>query len=113
MSSDPAASGKDAVRALQRLGFRLDRVEGSHHMLIKDAHPHTVVVPVHGSKPLPNGTLASVIRLAVSARSNSSRQSDDRVSFFPTDGLRCEKDSRFGRGYEYVPSASQDVRPAA
>jgi len=45
MSSHPAVSGKEAVRALQRLGFRLDRIEGSHHMLVKDDHPHTVVVP--------------------------------------------------------------------
>jgi predicted RNA binding protein YcfA (HicA-like mRNA interferase family) len=64
MSSDPAVSGKDAVRALQRLGFRLDRVEGSHHMLIKTGHPHTVVVPVHSSQALPKGTLASIIRNA-------------------------------------------------
>jgi predicted RNA binding protein YcfA (HicA-like mRNA interferase family) len=64
MSSDPAVSGKDAIKALQRLGFRLDRVEGSHHMLIKDGHPHTVVVPVHGSRPLPKGTLASIIRIS-------------------------------------------------
>jgi predicted RNA binding protein YcfA (HicA-like mRNA interferase family) len=64
MSSDPAVSGKDAVRALRKFGFRLDRVEGSHHMLIKDGHPNTIVVPVHGAKPLPRGTLASIIRIA-------------------------------------------------
>ena len=64
MSSDPSVSGKDAVRALRKLGFRLDRVEGSHHMLINDRHPNTVVVPVHGAKPLPRGTLASIIRIA-------------------------------------------------
>ena len=68
MSAAPAVSGKDAVRALERLGFRLDRVEGSHHMLVKDGHPCTVVVPVHGSKPLPKGTLASIIRIARAGR---------------------------------------------
>jgi predicted RNA binding protein YcfA (HicA-like mRNA interferase family) len=62
MSSDPAVSGKEAVQALQRLGFRLDRVEGSHHMLLKAGQSHTVVVPVHGSHVLPKGTLASIIR---------------------------------------------------
>ena len=31
-------------------------------MLIKEGHPYTVVVPVHGSRPLPKGTLASIIR---------------------------------------------------
>jgi predicted RNA binding protein YcfA (HicA-like mRNA interferase family) len=64
MSSDPSVSGKEAVRALRKLGFRLDRVEGSHHMLIHDRHPNPVVVPVHGAKPLPRGTLASIIRIA-------------------------------------------------
>jgi predicted RNA binding protein YcfA (HicA-like mRNA interferase family) len=64
MSSNPTVSGKEAVRALQKLGFRLDRVEGSHHMLVKDGHPNTVAVPVHGSRPLPKGTLASIIRIS-------------------------------------------------
>ena len=64
MSSDPAVSGKDAIRALEHFGFRLDRIEGSHHMLIRDGHPYTVVVPVHGAKPLPKGTLASIIRIS-------------------------------------------------
>jgi predicted RNA binding protein YcfA (HicA-like mRNA interferase family) len=64
MSSEPAVSGKDAVRVLRKFGFEMDRVEGSHHMLVKDGHPYTVVVPVHGSRPLPRGTLASIIRIS-------------------------------------------------
>lgn len=64
MASDPAVSGKEAIRALERHGFRLDRVEGSHHMLVKSGFPHTVVVPVHGSQVLPRGTLRSIIRIA-------------------------------------------------
>ena len=64
MSSDPTVSGKDAVRALCKLGFQLDRVEGSHHMMVKAGHPRTVPIPVHSSKPLPKGTLASIIRMA-------------------------------------------------
>lgn len=64
MASDPAVSGKEAIRALEKLGFRLDRVEGSHHMLVKSGFPYTVVVPVHGSQALPKGTLRSIIRIA-------------------------------------------------
>jgi predicted RNA binding protein YcfA (HicA-like mRNA interferase family) len=64
MSSEPAVSGKQVIRALRKLGFRLDRIEGSHHMLIKEGHPQTVVVPVHGTRPLPKGTLASIVRIA-------------------------------------------------
>ncbi|MGC9969702.1 MAG: type II toxin-antitoxin system HicA family toxin [Bryobacteraceae bacterium] len=40
------------------------RVEGSHHMLVKEGHPPTVAVPVHSSKVLPKGTLASIIRIS-------------------------------------------------
>ncbi|MGA2740213.1 MAG: type II toxin-antitoxin system HicA family toxin [Bryobacteraceae bacterium] len=37
-------------------------MEGSHHMMVKESRPRTVPVPVHGSKALPKGTLASIIR---------------------------------------------------
>jgi predicted RNA binding protein YcfA (HicA-like mRNA interferase family) len=33
-------------------------------MMVKDNHPRTVPIPVHGSKSLPKGTLASIIRMA-------------------------------------------------
>lgn len=62
MANFPAVNGREAIRALENLGFRLDRVEGSHHMMVKDNHPRTIPIPVHGSKPLPKGTLASIIR---------------------------------------------------
>lgn len=64
MASVPAASGKQAIRALKKLGFRLDRIEGSHHMMVKDGYSRTIPVPMHGAKSLPAGTLASIIRMA-------------------------------------------------
>ncbi len=64
MSTDPAVSGKDAIRILRKFGFRVDRIEGSHHILTKDGHPYAIPVPVHGSRILPRGTLASIIRIA-------------------------------------------------
>ena len=67
MASDPAVSGKEAIRALEKLGFRLDRVEGSHHMLVKSGFPYTVVVPVHGSQALPKGMLPHATIAAASA----------------------------------------------
>ena len=33
MSSVPRISGKDAVRAFVKVGFCLDRISGSHHIL--------------------------------------------------------------------------------
>jgi predicted RNA binding protein YcfA (HicA-like mRNA interferase family) len=52
------------IRALEELGFRVIRVEGSHHMMWKAGHPTVVPVPVHGRQPVPHGTLSSIIRLA-------------------------------------------------
>lgn len=64
MSKLPAVDGKKVVRVLERAGFRVDRIEGSHHILVKESHPISVPVPVHGSRPLPKGTLRSIIRMA-------------------------------------------------
>jgi len=64
VSTTPSVSGKDTIRALTKLGFRIDRIEGSHHMIVKDGHPFTIPIPIHGSRPLPKGTLASIIRMA-------------------------------------------------
>ncbi len=64
MSVRPAVTGKDAIRALRSLGFRIDRIEGSHHIMVKAGHPLSVPVPVHGNKVLPTGTLASIVRMA-------------------------------------------------
>lgn len=56
-------SGKEIVRALSRDGWDLDRVSGSHHVM-KHADGRQVSVPVHGARPLPAGTLASVCKQA-------------------------------------------------
>jgi predicted RNA binding protein YcfA (HicA-like mRNA interferase family) len=52
------------VRALQRAGFELVHVRGSHHYLRRPHGSRLVVVPVHGNRDLPVGTLRSVLRQA-------------------------------------------------
>jgi predicted RNA binding protein YcfA (HicA-like mRNA interferase family) len=64
MTRLPRASGKDVVQALQRDGFRLSHVRGSHHYLRKPGASGLVVVPVHGNRVLPSGTLGSILRQA-------------------------------------------------
>ncbi|HZP20442.1 MAG TPA: type II toxin-antitoxin system HicA family toxin [Bauldia sp.] len=55
-------SGRLIVRALQRGGFELLRVSGSHHILARPGVSGArVVVPVHGSNDLPPGTVRSII----------------------------------------------------
>jgi predicted RNA binding protein YcfA (HicA-like mRNA interferase family) len=59
----PTISGKQAVRALLRLGCKIDRVRGSHHVMLHDGPPvRGVSVPVHGNKPLPRGTLHDIVK---------------------------------------------------
>jgi len=52
------------VRALQQAGFELVHVRGSHHYLRRPGGSRLVVVPVHGNRDMPAGTLRSVLRQA-------------------------------------------------
>jgi predicted RNA binding protein YcfA (HicA-like mRNA interferase family) len=49
------------IRALVRLGWTLDRVAGSHHILTKPGHT-PVTVPVKKGATLKEGTARSVLR---------------------------------------------------
>lgn len=61
----PIVSGKRVVQALLRAGFVIERVAGSHHVLIFPGTPsRAVIVPVHGNRDLKPGTLRSIIRQA-------------------------------------------------
>ena len=64
MSRLPKATGKEILVALQRKGFVLTHVRGSHHYLRKSGVGGLVVVPVHGNRTLPTGTLRSILRQA-------------------------------------------------
>jgi predicted RNA binding protein YcfA (HicA-like mRNA interferase family) len=60
----PAVKPKDALRALLRAGFVLDRISGSHHILKHPAKPALrVTIPVHG-KDMRRRTLLSLIEQA-------------------------------------------------
>jgi predicted RNA binding protein YcfA (HicA-like mRNA interferase family) len=55
-------NGKQVVRALQRAGFEIVRVTGSHHILRgPGVPPAKVTVPVHGAHDLPPGTVGSIV----------------------------------------------------
>ncbi|MGI9175319.1 MAG: type II toxin-antitoxin system HicA family toxin [Rhodothermales bacterium] len=47
-----AVSGKEFARLLEKRGWELKRVRGSHHVYTKTGHPARISVPVHGSKSL-------------------------------------------------------------
>jgi predicted RNA binding protein YcfA (HicA-like mRNA interferase family) len=55
----PAVTPRQAVRALERCGWQLDRVKGSHHVFRHPQHRHRVVV-MH-ARDLARGTLNAII----------------------------------------------------
>ena len=62
MSRLPSISGRECVKALERVGFYVRRQEGSHMILRRDDPFAQVVVPDH--KELDRGTLRAIIRQA-------------------------------------------------
>lgn len=44
-------------------GWRLARVNGSHHIYIKDGRTERVVIPIHGNKPLKIGLHKSLMKI--------------------------------------------------
>ena len=61
----PVVNARQAIGALLRAGFVVERIAGSHHIM---AHPddptRAVTVPFHGARDLKPGTLRSIIRQA-------------------------------------------------
>jgi predicted RNA binding protein YcfA (HicA-like mRNA interferase family) len=48
-------------RVLERCGWVLDRIKGSHHICRRSGH-NPISVPVHGNKMLKTGTQRSIMR---------------------------------------------------
>ena len=60
MSQLPSISGKDCIKALEKVGFYQKRRESSHIILRRDKPFAQVVVPDHPE--LAKGTLRAIIR---------------------------------------------------
>ncbi len=57
-------SGKALARALEKHGWQLLRIAGSHHIYGKDGSIVRLSVPIHGAKPLKTGLLRHLMKLA-------------------------------------------------
>jgi predicted RNA binding protein YcfA (HicA-like mRNA interferase family) len=58
-------NGRQIIKALQRGGFEIVRVSGSHHVLRRPGVPGSkVIVPMHGASDIPPGTTQSIIKQA-------------------------------------------------
>jgi len=63
-------SGKEFVRILQKHGWVLKRINGSHHVFTKEGRQERIVIPVHGNRPLKIGLLKSQMKTAGLAESD-------------------------------------------
>ncbi len=59
----PALTAQKVIRILEKKGFVLDRVKGSHHIFYQPGTKRRVTVPVHG-RDLPIGTLLEILKQA-------------------------------------------------
>lgn len=53
-------SGKELIKLLKKQGWELDRISGSHNIMVKD--DKTLSVPVHGNRDLPTGLLHRLMK---------------------------------------------------
>jgi predicted RNA binding protein YcfA (HicA-like mRNA interferase family) len=60
MPQVPVVSGERVVRALEKAGFKVARVVGSHHVM---RHPNGrgTTVPVHSGRDVAKGTLRGIL----------------------------------------------------
>ena len=57
-------TGKELCKILEKRGWELVRVSGSHHVYTKDGNDARIVVPVHGNKTLKTGLLKAILKTA-------------------------------------------------
>jgi predicted RNA binding protein YcfA (HicA-like mRNA interferase family) len=61
MSRSPRVTDDDLIAALERVGFRVLRVKGSHHFL-RHEDGRSTVVPVHSGETIGPGLLHRILR---------------------------------------------------
>lgn len=65
MSRLPVVKPRDVIRALEKAGFVVARIKGSHHILVHRNDAERITnVPAHASHDLPRGTLRAIIKQA-------------------------------------------------
>jgi predicted RNA binding protein YcfA (HicA-like mRNA interferase family) len=59
-----AITGRELASLLERNGWTLRRVQGSHHIYAKPGSVVRLSVPIHGNKPLKVGLLKHLLKMA-------------------------------------------------
>lgn len=53
-------NGKEIIKKLKAAEWKLDRIHGSHHIMVKEGR--AVPVPVHGNRDISPGLIAEIER---------------------------------------------------
>lgn len=56
----PVIRAKDLIKLLGILGYQIDHIQGSHHIL-RRSDGKKITVPVHGNREIPTGTLHGIL----------------------------------------------------
>lgn len=73
MSTFPAITGVQLIKALRRFGFEVIRTKGSHHFL-RHADGRCTVVPAHRGETIGRGLLAQILRECELSREEIQKQ---------------------------------------
>ena len=57
-------SGKALAKAIERKGWYLVRIKGSHHIFVMSGRRERIVIPIHGNRPLKIGLLRALMKIA-------------------------------------------------
>ena len=57
-------SGRELAQIVQRRGWTLARVHGSHHVFTMAGRRERIVIPIHGNQPLKKGLFRSLMKIA-------------------------------------------------
>ncbi len=59
-----SVTGKEFARLLEKHGWNLLRVQGSHHIYSKEGNVVRISIPIHGNKPLKTGLAKHLLKMA-------------------------------------------------
>lgn len=66
-----SVSGKELARLVERHGWNLLRIHGSHHIYGKAGSVVRLSIPIHGKKPIKVGLLKHLMKMAGLQESDS------------------------------------------
>jgi predicted RNA binding protein YcfA (HicA-like mRNA interferase family) len=58
-----AVTGKRLAKLAESKGWELARINGSHHIYVKEGRLERVVIPIHGSRTLKIGLQRSLMKI--------------------------------------------------